>query len=309
MPKFYLSQRIVLIFAVLALLCIGFYAYAWTDPGQPPPGGSVPALIDSGGVVQTKTGGLNVLGNVGVGAVSPNSALDVNGAIKANNHLTHLPWKNFADPPNGYIKLSTPIVHNESNMFSLRIFGYEYSNGSDPIEIQCVGYAYSATTLINTKCQTQGTDLAVEIGTETRPDQGGKTVVIIRIGTPTWDWYYPQLTAEYIGWKAKNEADFKWVTGETAPVQTGNTNNVVINDQTGNSWFNASGNVGIGTTSPKQKLEVSGGVRLNTSAAKPACDANLRGTIWFTQGGAGAKDAAEICAKDAAGAYAWRAVW
>ena len=268
----------------------------------------------SNGGIHIKTAGTERLtvskgGNVGIGTTSPAAKLDINGAIKANNHLTNLPWKNFADPANGYIKLSTPIVHNESNMFSLRIFGYEYTAGSDPIEIQCVGYAYSAATLINTKCRTEGTDLAVEIGTETRADQGGKTVVVIRLGTPAWDWYYPQLTAEYIGWKAKSEADFKWATGETAPIQSGNTNNVVINDQTGNSWFNANGNVGIGTTNPKQKLEVAGGVRLNTIAAKPACGDSLRGTIWFTQGGAGVKDAVEICAKDAAGAYAWRAVW
>jgi hypothetical protein len=54
---------------------------------------------------------------------------------------------------------------------------------------------------------------------------------------------------------------------------------------------------------------VNGGVRLNTATAKPACDANSRGTFWFTQGGTGTKDAAEVCAKDGSDAYAWRTLY
>jgi hypothetical protein len=30
------------------------------------------------------------------------------------------------------------------------------------------------------------------------------------------------------------------------------------------------------------------------------------GAFWVTQGGAGVKDPVEVCAKDAANAYAWR---
>ncbi len=70
-----------------------------------------------------------------------------------------------------------------------------------------------------------------------------------------------------------------------------------------------SGNVGIGTTSPGQKLEINGGIRLNTATTKPACDPITRGTFWVAQGGVEVKDTVEICAKDASDAYAWRTIY
>jgi hypothetical protein len=71
------------------------------------------------------------------------------------------------------------------------------------------------------------------------------------------------------------------------------------------------GQVGIGTTSVAsgQKLEVNGGVALVTATAKPSCSVTTRGTFWVAQGGAGVKDAVEVCAKDAADTYAWRTIY
>lgn len=34
-----------------------------------------------------------------------------------------------------------------------------------------------------------------------------------------------------------------------------------------------------------------------------------RGTFWVVQGAAGVKDTVEVCAKDAADAYAWRTLY
>jgi hypothetical protein len=84
-------------------------------------------------------------------------------------------------------------------------------------------------------------------------------------------------------------------------------------DTTGNPFFIVKGGttnfVGIGTLQPTQALEVNGGVRLNTALSKPTCDPSSRGTFWITQGGAGVKDAVEVCAKDASDSFAWRAVY
>ncbi|MFA5840963.1 MAG: hypothetical protein WC847_01665 [Candidatus Paceibacterota bacterium] len=76
-----------------------------------------------------------------------------------------------------------------------------------------------------------------------------------------------------------------------------------------NSYNYFAGNVGVGVTAPSQKLEVNGGVRLNTVTAKPTCDVTVRGTLWTAQGGAGVADTAEICRKGAADTYSWVTIY
>jgi len=72
---------------------------------------------------------------------------------------------------------------------------------------------------------------------------------------------------------------------------------------------NTSGNIGVGTTTPTEKLEVNGGVKLNTTSAKPTCSVTTRGTLWFTQSAINVKDILEVCAKNASNVYAWRLLY
>jgi type II secretory pathway pseudopilin PulG len=71
-------------------------------------------------------------------------------------------------------------------------------------------------------------------------------------------------------------------------------------------YFSGS-NVGIGTETPEQVLEVNGGLRLNPQddITKPDCDATSRGTLWFTvvKGG---PDLLEVCMFDTD--YLWRQI-
>ncbi|MCX5792335.1 MAG: hypothetical protein NTY45_09010, partial [Elusimicrobia bacterium] len=203
-------------------------------------------------------------GKVGIGMTPSTQQLEVGGNIKMTGALaaqggqsiTNLPWFNIGATFTGYLKLVTPIVANEGNMFQITIKGYEYGNGGKVSTILCGGYAYSASGLITTDCHTEGTDLPVEIGSELR---GGTNYVVIRLGTPSWSaWYYSHFTAEYVGWNAKDPAAFTWVKGETTPVQTGNTNNVIVEDSLGT--ITTTGSVGIGKPNPGTALDVNGTV-------------------------------------------------
>lgn len=74
-------------------------------------------------------------------------------------------------------------------------------------------------------------------------------------------------------------------------------------------YIDPTGTVGIGTTTPGRELTVNGGVQLSTATAKPTCNSSNRGTFWAVASGAGVKDTVEVCAKDAADAYAWRTIY
>lgn len=72
-------------------------------------------------------------------------------------------------------------------------------------------------------------------------------------------------------------------------------------------YFGGAGNayvgIGPGLSSPQQRLEIDGGVRLNTVTVQPSCTASIRGTIWFTQNVA--TDTVQACIKNNLGSYQW----
>jgi prepilin-type N-terminal cleavage/methylation domain-containing protein len=76
-----------------------------------------------------------------------------------------------------------------------------------------------------------------------------------------------------------------------------------------NNLINFNGtNVGVGLnyTSAQQVLDVQGGIRLNPSGGKPACNSNSRGTLWFTTG---AKDILYLCAQNASSVLDWYTIY
>jgi hypothetical protein len=63
------------------------------------------------------------------------------------------------------------------------------------------------------------------------------------------------------------------------------------------------------TFNPGAGLVAKSGIQVGTESKPPPCDADHRGLIWLARGAAGVKDSAQICAKDARDAYAWRSFY
>lgn len=62
-------------------------------------------------------------------------------------------------------------------------------------------------------------------------------------------------------------------------------------------------NLGVGTSSPTQKLEVNGGLRLNSNSSRPACNEDSRGTFWVTRGAT--SDHVSVCLLKGNGSFKW----
>lgn len=52
-----------------------------------------------------------------------------------------------------------------------------------------------------------------------------------------------------------------------------------------------------------------GGLVVHDAGTQPTCDSSTRFMIWSDAGGAGVKDAVEVCAKDSGDSYAWRTIY
>jgi hypothetical protein len=181
------------------------------------------------------------------------------GAIKGNSHLSFMPWTLLAPAvgTTGYIRLMTPIAANESNMFSLHIYGYGYQN-LQSMDIRCGGYAYTAAGLINATCTATGTDLPVQITTE---PVNSVNMVVVRIGTLSNTWYYPHFSVEYDGWQVKDPAGFIWSVVNAVPAGApalANMNYVASSNVNG-------GALTVGTTAGDTtvRMTVNGGVQVN----------------------------------------------
>ncbi|MCU1231080.1 MAG: hypothetical protein JWO97_3964 [Acidobacteria bacterium] len=168
-------------------------------------------------------------GNVGIGRATPLARLDVNGSIRGNSHLGFLPWTVVAPSGNtsGYVRLLTPIVSTEVNSFTLHIVGYRYATPQS-IDIRCSGSALFTVGLQAAACSSIGTDLPIQLASET---VGSTSYVVVRIGTPTTAWFYDMFSVEYEGEVPHDASGFTWSVASTAQVT--NMNNVAIRNSGG----------------------------------------------------------------------------
>ena len=74
-----------------AVLCVSLLScvaiYAWTEPTSTPPNDNVDIPLNSGTTTQSKTGGLNIAGNVGIGTTAPDDKLHIYSGTAGNIYL------------------------------------------------------------------------------------------------------------------------------------------------------------------------------------------------------------------------------
>jgi len=213
-------------------------------------------------------------GFIGLNTISPNAPLEINGA--SNGEALRVTRQNS---PGQYMAI------NEADGSAHRI----QAIGDKPFRISLTGavgnniefYANNPSALVSVM-----TSLG-NFGLGTSSPYGKLTVVASSTTVP--------IIAAY------------GFNNQTAPL-------MLVASTSGTSTSTAmlidsQGRMGLGTTTPSQMLDVNGGIKLDTSIIKPTCNATVRGTFWFTRNGAGVKDNAEVCAKDATDTYAWRTIY
>ncbi len=222
-------------------------------------------------------------GNVGIGTTSPGEKLQVNGNIYTLNgsvgstdsgvvHIANPAGAayNGSGTVTGAIKITLPNM-GPSTMMKMTVEVYDYTT-DESFTVKLGGYNYSTTNWTNTFAQIIASkadrDFTVRFG-----DDGSKGA--IWIGETNSTWSYPKVRViDFVG--AHSNATFdKWddgwdvtfVTSFGTIKRTATSNLIAANPGASGLWtesgshvYRSSGNVGIGTTGPSQKLDVAGNV-------------------------------------------------
>lgn len=172
----------------LAICCV---IMAWTEPGGTPPAGNVSAPLNTGLAMQTKSGGLNISGNVGIGTTNPSASLDVNGMIKATaiqapgivkQMLTAVVSNNIQTSSASYVdipNLTITAQTGNSNLFVLWNAGVAVTGNATRCQIRMVIDGIPAGTYMGGGYGWSGNgQIAID-------SMGGNTIAQVNPGTHT----------------------------------------------------------------------------------------------------------------------------
>jgi hypothetical protein len=233
--------------------------------------------------------------NIGIGTTTPTQKLDVNGNIKLGDNImvegnqTNIKvYRNLASYAMNSGTAGAFVIHTNQPIFNLQwgitVEGYIYSPAKI-FKIYISGFMNEAGSCVYAY---EGADkLPVRVGSE-----AGNLAVII--GDTSATYLYPQLVVtEYQQcYLSLTEAYADGWTITIANNLSAFTGKILLTDKSYMQWtesssniYRPSGNVGVGTSTPTQKLDVSGGdVRITDSDPYlkfNISDANGDAGLWF----------------------------
>jgi len=219
-------------------------------------GGIAFSVLPASGTV-TEAMRINNLGNVGIGTTSPGQSLDVNGNIRANNAVMSDYYLNTSN--NAYI-----AYRSGTNTF-IGNSGTFVSQDTGNVGIGTTSPGNKLT--VDTNIANQGTGITLQNSNTGGWGQVFNSALYGYNGSPAGMFNVLSMQTRYDG----TTGSINFMT----QAQPQSTPVVALSLQ-------GAGNVGIGTTNPGQKLEVSGTIRQTGCTTAGGLSANASGDIICT---------------------------